>query len=333
MPESSHPTRGSKGYSPRKRAHREVPSFDTWPDAEAGEPTIQGFAGYKAGMTHVLMIDFRPESTTSGQEVQEPVTVLEIPPMTVNGVRFYKDTPYGLETITEVWSPGADDDLRKRAPIPKDPDPSRIDDIDRDEVDEVRLLTSTQPDGVSGVGKTVPELMENRVAGGSVPDRIDLAEELLGDEYTFEETHDVGDMVDTAAVTKGKGFQGPVKRWGVKLQQHKNSANRRDAGNLGPFQPRFIRPQVPLGGQIGYHHRTEYNKRVLVTGEDGEEITPDGGFTEYGVVQNGFALLHGSVPGPKKRLVRTRDALRYNKDVDVDEPQIVYVSDTSDQGR
>ncbi len=32
-----------------------------------------------------------------------------------------------------------------------------------------------------------------------------------------------GDMIDTIAVTKGKGFQGHVKRWGVKLLSHKNS--------------------------------------------------------------------------------------------------------------
>lgn len=253
--------------------------------------------------------------------------------MTVNGVRFYKDTPYGLETITEVWSPGADEDLRKRAPIPKNPDPSRIQDVDPDEVDDVRLLTSTQPHAATGVPKDLPELMENRVAGGSVADRIDHAADLLGQEYTLEDVTETGAMVDVASVTKGKGFQGPVKRWGVKILQHKNSENRRDAGNLGPFQPRFIRPQVPLGGQVGYHHRTEYNKRVLQIGEDGEEITPDGGFTNYGVVQNGYALLHGSIPGPKKRLVRLRDALRYNKDVSVDEPEIAYVSTSSDQGR
>ncbi|MCK4454800.1 MAG: 50S ribosomal protein L3, partial [Thermoplasmata archaeon] len=103
MPKRHRPRHGSMGYSPRKRAASEVPRFSSWPDVSDG-PRIQGFAGYKAGMTHALVVDYRKSSTTAGQEVQIPVTVIEVPPMKVAAVRLYKDTPYGLKTITEIWS-------------------------------------------------------------------------------------------------------------------------------------------------------------------------------------------------------------------------------------
>ncbi len=333
MPDKSHPKRGSKGYSPRKRAPSPVPRFDSWPDDTSDEPVLQGFAGYKAGMTHVLLVDYRPTSTTSNQEVQEPVTVMEVPPMRVGAVRFYEDTPYGLRTLTEAWTPNVDETLRKRLPVPKNPNPNAVDDVDLDRVDDVRLLTYTQPAEVSGIPQKVPNLVESRVGGGDVPARVEFAKGLLGERVNITDFTEPGQMLDVASVTKGKGFQGPVKRWGVKLQQHKNSKNRRDAGNLGPFQPRFIRPQVPLGGQVGFHNRTEYNKRVLKVGEDGDEINPEGGFVNYGLVRNPYILLHGSIPGPTKRLVRFRHALRYNKDVQVEEPEIAYVSTASKQGR
>ena len=60
MPDTHHPKRGSKGYSPRKRAKSEIPRFKSWPKRE-GEPKIQGFAGYKAGMTHAFVVDYRPK--------------------------------------------------------------------------------------------------------------------------------------------------------------------------------------------------------------------------------------------------------------------------------
>jgi large subunit ribosomal protein L3 len=88
-----------------------------------------------------------------------------------------------------------------------------------------------------------------------------------------------------------------------------------------------------MPGQMGYHNRTEYNKRVLKIGTDGAEITPAGGFLNYGVVRNPYVILHGSIPGPAKRLIRLRDAARYLRGIEVKEPQLTYVSTSSKQGR
>jgi large subunit ribosomal protein L3 len=89
---------------------------------------------------------------------------------------------------------------------------------------------------------------------------------------------------------------------------------------------------VPSDGQRGFHQRTEYNKRVLKIGTDGAEITPAGGFIHYGVVRNAYLLVHGSIPGPAKRIIRMRDAVRYTRGIEIAQPDIRYVSTSSKQG-
>ena len=322
--------KGSKGYSPRVRASGQVPRLTSWP-LGGDAPKIQGFAGYKAGMTHAVVVDYRPDSLTSGQEVTVPVTVVEVPAMKVAAVRYYRETPYGLKTIGEQWATGTDARLKLRLPVPKEPKAFAP---EAGKVDDVRLLAYTQPKLVSGVPRKTPELMELRVGGGDLKARIAFAQDKLGKELTIADFATNGQMIDVAAVTKGHGVKGSVPRWGVKLQGHKDSKNRRDASPLGPFQPRFIRSMtVPMPGQMGYHNRTEYNKRILKIGTDGAEITPAGGFLHYGVVRNNYILLHGSIPGPTKRLVRLRDATRYLRGIEVAEPQLAYVSTASKQGR
>lgn len=322
--------KGSHGFSPRKRALTQVPRLTSWP-LGGDAPKIQGFAGYKAGMTHAVVVDYRPDSLTSGQEVTVPVTVVEVPAMKVAAVRYYRETPYGLKTVGEQWAAGTDARLKLRLPVPKEP---KAFTPETGKVDDVRLLAYTQPKLVTGVPRKTPELMELRVGGGDLKARIAFAQDKLGKELTIADFAKNGQMIDVAAVTKGHGNKGSVPRWGVKLQGHKDSKNRRDASPLGPFQPRFIRAMtVPMPGQMGYHNRTEYNKRILKIGAEGAEITPAGGFLHYGVVRNQYVLLHGSIPGPTKRLIRFRDATRYLRGIEVAEPQLAYVSTASKQGR
>lgn len=328
MAAPSRPKRGSRGYSPRKRAKSPVPKFSSWPECQDG-PRLQGFAGYKAGMTHAFMIDYRPTSTTAGQEVQVPVTVLETPPMKVVAVRFYGRDHYGLKTLGEVWAPKLDKELARRKPLPKE---SRGKDVADADVEEVRVIMHTLPKMVTGIPKKVPELMEIRVGGGTVQKRIEYAKGLMGKEIAVTDFMKPGQMIDVAAVTTGYGFQGHTRRWGVKLLSHKNSKHRRMIGTLGPKSPKYVRPTVPQAGQTGYHQRTEYNKRVLKVGAKDDEVTPAGGFLHYGKVVNEYVIVHGSVPGPIKRLIRFRDATRYTVGVKVDAPQISYISRESKQG-
>ncbi|HOK28145.1 MAG TPA: 50S ribosomal protein L3 [Methanomassiliicoccaceae archaeon] len=332
MPNKRRPRKGSKAYSPRKRAASQTPRLDSWPEISEG-PKLQGFTGYKAGMTHAFVVDYRPKSLTSGQEIQVPVTVLEVPPMKVAAVRVYESTRYGLRTVGEVWSNSLNSELSRRLPIPKNYDPEKAwNDLSKSDIDDVRVLTYTQPKLVSGVPKKVPELMETRIGGGTIEERLEYAKSLLGKEVSVSDFVKDGGIIDVSAITKGKGFQGAVKRWGIKLLHHKNSKHRRLVGNLGPKRPGYVRPTVPQGGQMGYHQRTEFNKRVLKIGEKGEEITPKGGFLNYGDIRNHYVLIHGSVPGPTKRLIRLRDPVRPNGTMLKEAPNITYVSIQSKQG-
>ena len=90
---------------------------------------------------------------------------------------------------------------------------------------------------------------------------------------------------------------------------------------------------VPRAGQMGFHQRTEYNKRILKIGTDGKEITPRGGFMRYGVIRGSYMLLEGSISGPEKRPIRIRYPARPPKQIPEEPPQITQISLASPQGR
>jgi len=282
-------------------------------------------------MTHAFIVDSRERSTTAGQEIQVPVTVLEVPPMKVAAVRFYEATEYGLKTLGEVWAKDVDPLLSRRLSIPKKHNDASFSKYDGADIEDVRILAYTQPKLVKGIPKKVPDLMELRIGGGAIDERVEFAKGLLGKEIGISDFTGEGALIDVSAVTKGKGFQGAVKRYGVKLLSHKNSKHRRMIGNLGPKRPGYVRPTVPMAGQMGYHQRTEFNKKVIKIGSEGVEITPKGGFLQYGEVTNPYVLIHGSVPGPAKRLVRFRDPVRGSKR-STEPVSITYVSTESKQG-
>ena len=283
-------------------------------------------------MTHAFIVDKRANSTTSGLELQVPVTVIEVPPMKVAAVRYYEGTVYGLKTAGEVWAKEFDPLLGKRFNVPKSHSEASFAKYDGADIEDVRVIVHTQPKMVKGVPKKVPDIMELRIGGGTIDERKEFAKSILGKEVTIKDFAAEGALVDVVAVTKGKGFQGVTKRWGVKLLSHKNSKHRRGIANLGPKRPGYVRSTVPGSGQVGYHQRTEFNKKLMKIGDDGSEITPRGGFLNYGDVANTYVLVHGSVPGPAKRLVRLRDATRQPKKANTEASDITYISTTSKQG-
>ncbi len=338
MSKRHHPMRGSRGFSPRKKARSHVPHIKSWPDG-GDEPKLQGFAGYKAGMTHAIYQDLREHKTTARMHVRMPITVIEAPPMRIAAVRLYTRGSYGMKTLTEIWSKDLDADLRKKLPMPKNFDEKAAwKKVDMDQVEDVRVLTYTLPRLISGIPKKKPDLMEQRIGGGTVEARVKYAKGLLGKEIEVTDFITPGSFVDVSGITKGKGFQGVVKRFGVKLLSHKNSKHRRMIGNLGPFSPGYVNPKVAREGQTGYHQRTEFNKQVIKVvakpkdkDKGFDDPTPKGGFLHYGNVKNSYIVIHGSVPGPAKRLVRFRDAIRcFETDTSV--PEIEYLSLESKQG-
>ncbi|AEH23846.1 50S ribosomal protein L3 [Pyrococcus yayanosii] len=353
------PRRGSLGFTPRKRAKSIVPRIRSWP--KETEVRMLGFAGYKAGMTHILMIDDEP-GLTNGKEIFMPVTIVETPPLRVFGVRAYRQGYLGLETATEVIVPDFTLDnyvtkkgkqktfyelLRRRiATLPKNYTEDdfqqklgELEDLIKEgEIVEVRALVSTQPWIIKL--KKKPEVMEYAIGGTSVEEKFNYIKERLGKELRVKDVLKEGELLDVIAVTKGKGTQGVIKRWGVKLRAHKDSKGRRKVASIGPWHPARVMWTVPMAGQMGFHHRTELNKRLIAIGENGKlvldgneiEITPKGGFPHYGIVRSDFMMIAGSVPGAIKRIIRVRPAIRPpKKKPPVQRPQITYVSVESKQ--
>ena len=339
MAKRHHPKRGSMAYSPRKRAKSHIPRFRSWPEIDEDKPRLLGFAGYKAGMTHVIAVDpaDKKNKPTGGMEIHVPVTVVEVPPLKVAGIRFYVRDYWGLRPLTEIWaSPKQLGKYMDRDhPIPKKENKERIEEkwkmVENAEIEDVRIIAATQPHLISGVPKKKPDLMEIKIGGGTIAERIEYAKNLLGKEVGIEDFAVDGKVIDVAAVTKGHGFQGPVKRWGIKLLSHKDSKGRRKVGAEGSFNPHITPRTVPQAGQMGYHHRVEFNKIIMKIGKDGKEITPKGGFLHYGIVRNPYILIKGSVPGPAKRMIGLRDPIRNHGEA-VRGMEITYISTESKQG-
>jgi large subunit ribosomal protein L3 len=254
-------------------------------------------------------------------------------------LRAYEDTPYGKRPLTEVWTDEFHSELDRTLDLPEDHDADGAADevqtaLEDGNLADVRAITHTVPDAVPNVPKKKPDVMEARIGGGSLEDRVEFGLDLVedGGEHTMNDVFRAGEYADVAGVTKGKGTQGPVKRWGVQKRKgkHKRQGWRRRIGNLGPWNPSRVRSTVPQQGQMGYHQRTELNKRLIDLGE-GDEASVDGGFVNYGEVDGPYTLVKGSVPGPDKRLLRFRPAVRPNDQPRLD-PEVRYVSQESNQG-
>src|SRR5580658_5429054 len=164
------PRRGSLGFSPRVRAARPVPRIRSWP-AGPKAPALEGFAGFKVGMTHAFMVDYRKRSTTAGQEVSVPVTVVEVPPIRVVAARLYARNPYGMRVVSEIWGDSPSETLNRKMTAHPASSSERRDEFSKTAGDEVRLLVHTQPELITGVPSKTPSLFEVRVSGEKFEER------------------------------------------------------------------------------------------------------------------------------------------------------------------
>jgi len=329
------PRHGSLAYLPRKRAENLLAKIRFWPRIESETPRLLGFTGYKAGMTHVFTIEDRKRSPDFGKEVIRPSTVLETPPILICGIKVYAKSVYGLQALTEAWMKEPPADLDRVLTLPenfKTEETLKKIEENLPDIAKIRVIAVTQPKQAS-VPKKKPDMAEIEIGGGTIQQQFEYAKSLLGKTVTPEEIFKEGQYIDIASVSTGKGFQGPVKRWGITILQAKGRKTKRGVATLGPWNPHHVMYSVARAGQMGYHQRTEYNKRILKIGKDGKEITPKGGFLRYGVIRGPYVLLEGSIAGTEKRPVRLRYPARPPRVVAEEPPQITYVSLESPQGR
>jgi len=272
MPQPSRPRKGSLGFGPRKRATSEVPRFRSWPDDD-GQPTLQGFAGYKAGMSHVVMINDEADSPREGMEETVPVTIVETPPMRAVALRAYEDTPYGKTPLTEIWADEFHDELDRTLDLPEDHDRDAAESEIRETLEDgriadLRMITHTVPEEVKSVPKKKPDVMETRIGGGSLEDRLEYGLDLLeeGGSHAADQIFRPGEYLDVAGVTKGKGFAGTVKRHNFRTQDatHGNSLSHRVPGSIGQNQtPGRVFKGKKMAGHMGDARRTVQNLQVV----------------------------------------------------------------------
>ncbi|MFH0970955.1 MAG: 50S ribosomal protein L3 [Candidatus Micrarchaeota archaeon] len=295
------PRRGSKAYWHRKRADRLMPRMRSWSFSGKG---LQGFPVYKAGMGQVMIIE-DADSPLKNQEVTKAATLMEAPPIYVYAITAYEDSEYGLRKVAEIPALNAPKFGKRSITIAKKAK-MKIEDLHNRPIADVRLIVLTQP-WKADLKKT-PEVAEIAVAGKDAIEKLNYAKELLGKEVKVSDVFVDGDIIDTIGVTTGKGWEGVVKRYGVALGPRKATQRRRHGGSIGPEKQGKVMYTIPRAGQMGFHRRTESNKRILQIGEalKSKDLIPAGGFIDYGTLKSDYVLLEGSVSGPEKRVVMLR---------------------------
>jgi large subunit ribosomal protein L3 len=300
----SRPRHGSLAYLPRGRSSRFLPRVKHWPDGRDGP---LGFVAFKVGMTAVHFIDNRPGSPTQGSEVRSAATVIAAPPLKVIGLALYGKEEGRLVDVGRIWSPEFSEEVKRRnKTFNPSPGPEKVDEL-REKIAEVRLIVATQPRLV-GLGKK-PLITEIKI-GGDVESALRKGLELLGKELRLSDVFKEGEFVDVIGVTKGKGFQGVVKRYGVSILQRKSRKTRRGVAAIGPWNPHYVMYTVPRSGQMGYHRRTEFNKRLLKISSDTQAVNPASGWHRFGIIRTEYAVVEGSLPGTPKRPLILRIAAK-----------------------
>ena len=290
------PRRGSLQFWPRVRAKRIYPKISFWT-----KDSLSGFAAYKVGMVQYSATETR-KNVNQGKEIVKGATVLEVPPIYPISLVFYKNSKKSGEYLNIKDSPkDFKKDLKRKIKF-------KLEEYGKipEGFDEIRLKVGTFPRKAKL--KKTPEIFE---LGCGL--ELEKAKELLGKELKIEDYFSAGEVIDVTTVTKGKGTQGVIKRFGVKLRDHRSKKGRRRVGSIGGVIPRKVDWRVPMAGQMGFGQRTEYNKLILKISDNLEEINPKQGFKEYGLVRTKYILLEGSVPGARKRLVILRKPKKQKK--------------------
>ncbi len=97
-------------------------------------------------------------------------------------------------------------------------------------------------------------------------DEGDLGKFAVGGEIKADELFTVGQKVDVAGVSKGKGFQGTIKRHHFAMGDatHGNSLSHRSPGSIGQRQtPGRVFPGKKMAGQMGNVNRSAMNLEVV----------------------------------------------------------------------
>ena len=125
--------------------------------------------------------------------------------------------------------------------------------------------------------------------------RFENAQEYAPAQEIKADIFEVGDKVDATAISKGKGFQGAIKRHGQHRgpMAHGSKFHRHAGSNGAASDPSKVFKGKKMPGQMG-------NKKITI--QNLEVVRVD--------AENNLLLIKGSVPGPKKSLVTIKETVK-----------------------
>ena len=261
---------------------------------------IKGFICYKAGMMSAYVKDNTPDSMTKGKRIAIPATILECPTMKIFSVRFYKNGKVMKEVLVE----NLDKELKSKLKLPK-VKRGKIEDVSG--YDDVRVIFYSQVKKTNM--KKTPDLSEIGLKG-NVEEKIKWIKENLNREISVLDIFEKGKLVDLRGLTKGKGLQGPVKRFGITLKSHKSEKGRRRPGSLGPWHPSRVTYMAPMAGQLGMFTRVTYNNKIIDMGKSEDKFK---NMKNFGDIKTDYVIVKGSVQGTAKRQLLITASLRETK--------------------
>ena len=172
---------------------------------------------------------------------------------------------------------------------------TQIKTVEKDGYDAIQLATESIREGLSNK----PEMGHTKKAN-TTPKRF--LREIRGvnvNDYTLGQTigvdiFEAGEIVDVTGTSKGKGFQGVIKRHNQSTgPMGHGSQYHRGVGSLGTMLPMHVLKGKKMPGQMGNVQRTVQNLEIVAVD-----------------VENSVILVKGNVPGPKKSLVMIRTAVK-----------------------
>jgi len=334
------PRSGNLGFLPRKRTRHHRGRVRSFPkDDQSQQPHFTAFVGIKAGMTHITRDMHKIDSRLHKKEVVEAVTIIETPPLKVVGFVGYIETIKGLRALKTVWCSSLSVELKRRFyknwyhskkkaftkycanKAGMQDNESRI----LKYCTVVRAIVHSQNHLMKNMKGKKANIMEIQINGGSIADKVKFVKGFFEKDLKVDQVFKQNELLDVIGVTTGKGYTGVTKRYGLKKLPRKSHRGLRKAGCIGSWHPTKVSYTIPRAGQSGYHHRTELNKKIYRIGQGerygannnactdndltAKNITPMGGFVNYGIVRDDYIMLKGCCIGPKKRSLVLRKGL------------------------
>ena len=173
---------------------------------------------------------------------------------------------------------------------------TQIKTVEKDGYDAIQIgafdkkVTNSPEEGHAKKANTSPKRFVKEIRG------IDTNSYTLG-QVIEADVFKSGDTVDVTGTSKGKGFQGVIKRWNQSRgpETHGSTYHRR-VGSLGTMRPMRVLKGKKLPGHMGNEQITIQN--LVIVDVD---------------LENKYILVSGNVPGPKKSFVFIKEAIKGSK--------------------